>query len=262
MHDYHKQALTNLVEELSPDPTFLAIITGGSVAQGIAKETSDVDVYLVVTDEAYEERKKDNRLSYYNNQICDYPGGYIDGKIINLRFLELAAERGSEPTRYSFTGSTAFFSRIPDLDRLLSRIPVYPESNRDKNLTDFFAQLYLYAYYFAGEAEKKNNPYLLSHSASNVVLFASRIILAHNRILFPCHKTLMTAVASAPEKPDQYVERVNELLAHPTHAKCVDLAKMILAFRDSGISFDQAVSLFVENNEWNWLEHPAPLQDR
>jgi hypothetical protein len=93
-------------------------------------------------------------------------------------------------------------------------------------------------------------------------LFGGRIILAHNRILFPCHKGLMAAVEAAPEKPEQFVEQANLLLAEPTHEKCVEFAKMLLAFREPGITFDQGVSLFVENNEWNWLEHEPPLQDR
>lgn len=262
MFEHHKRALEKLAEALKPDPSFLAVITGGSLAQGKGRESSDVDVYLVVTDEAYEERKKENGLFYLNRDVCDYEGGYVDGKIINLRFLELAAERGSEPTRSSFVGSKTIYSAIPNLDELIARIPVYPEGNRERNLADFFAQVYLYGYYFAGEAVKKNNPYLLSQSVSSLVLFAGRIVLAHNRILFPCHKSLMSAVESAPEKPNRFVETALDLLQHPTYEKCSSFVQMMLDFRDPGITYQQAVSLFVENNEWNWLEQDPPLSDR
>nr|AIF26559.1 hypothetical protein [uncultured bacterium fosmid pJB45G2] len=154
----------------------------------------------------------------HDKKICDYEGGYIDGKIIDLRFLELAAERGSEPTRYSFVGSKAWFSRIPDLDALLGRIPVYPEANRDRNIRDFFAQIVLYGFFFAEEAVKKNNPYLLAHSASQLVLFGGRLILAHNRLLFPCH--------------------------------------------NPGFDPQLSTAIFMENNEWNWLDREPPLSDR
>ncbi|MGG1640338.1 hypothetical protein ACIFQM_03400 [Paenibacillus sp. NRS-1782] len=262
MYEHHRKAMDNLVELLKPNPSFLAVITAGSVAQNKAKETSDVDVYLLVDDEEFERRKAEDLLAYTNHDVCDYPEGYIDGKIINLHFLESASEHGSEPTRASFVGSKAYFSRIPDLDNLLARISVYPEKNRERDIKDFYAQIYLYAFYFAGEAAKKDNTYLKSHAASNLVLFSGRVILTHNRILFPCHKGLIEAVTGAAEKPDNFVEQVNSLLLAPTFEKCMDFAKMMLAFKDPGISFDQAISRFVENNEWNWLTQEPPLQDR
>ncbi|WP_281169560.1 hypothetical protein [Paenibacillus harenae] len=39
-------------------------------------------------------------------------------------------------------------------------------------------------------------------------------------------------------------------------------AVMMLEFRDPGLSFEQAVSLFVDNNEWNWIEQAPSLSDR
>jgi predicted nucleotidyltransferase len=264
MYEHHKRALDKLVDALRTDPSILAVITAGSIAQGKARESSDVDVYLVVDDESYAERKKSHNLAYMNHdkEICDYEGGYIDGKIIDLRFLEQAAERGSEPTRYSFVGSRAWFSRIPDLDALLARIPVYPEANRDRNLRDFFAQIVLYGFYFTEEAVKKNNPYLLAHSASQLALFGGRLILAHNRILFPCHKSLMSVVESAPEKPDGFIEMSNDMLRNPTDEKCKAFAAMVLGFRNPGFDPQLSTAIFMENNEWNWLDGEPPISDR
>ncbi len=262
MFEHQRRAADKLVEALSPDPSIVAIITAGSVAQGTARESSDLDVYIVATDESFEERRRENKLSYINHEVCDYPDGYVDGKIINLRFLTLAVQQASEPTRASFIGSQVLFSRIPGLEDTLRLIPVYPEHNRERNLRDFYAQVVLYAHYFANEAVKKNNPYLLAHSASSIVLFGGRFILAYNRILFPCHKGLMAAVESAPLKPDHFAENANELLAAPTPEKCAAFADMLLSFHDPGITSDQAVTLFVENNEWNWIDREPPVQDR
>ncbi|MGZ7441483.1 hypothetical protein GNQ08_12885 [Paenibacillus macerans] len=264
MFEHHKRALDNLVNHLRPDPSILAIITGGSVAQGKAKETSDVDVYLLIDDESFSERKKTHNLTYINQDknICAYEGGYIDGKFINRQFLELAAKRGSEPTRASFIGSRTWFSRIPDLDALLAKIPVYPEANRERNIRDFFAQVFLYGFYFSDEAVKKNDSYLLAHTASNLVLFGGRIILAHNRILYPYHKWLLNAVENAPEKPDNFIEMANDLLKQPTATKCKSFAAMLLNFRDPGFAPELSPALFLENSEWNWLDHEPPLSDR
>ncbi|SLK20885.1 MULTISPECIES: nucleotidyltransferase domain-containing protein [unclassified Paenibacillus] len=262
MYEHHQSALDKLVQLLKPDPTILAVVTAGSIAQGKARESSDVDVYIVVTEESFKERQQLHQLAYTNHDVCDYPDGYIDGKIISQRFLELAAVQGSEPTRYSFLGSKAVYSRIPDLDDLLQTISTYPEQNREQNLIDFYSQIYLYAFYFAGEAAKKDNSYLLSHSVSNLVLFSGRAILAINRQLFPCHKGLMDAVQATPNKPEHFVQQANDLLSAPSYEKCMDLAKVMLGFHDPGISFEQALSLFVSNNEWNWIDHEPPLTDR
>ncbi|MBB6634622.1 nucleotidyltransferase domain-containing protein [Cohnella thailandensis] len=262
MHEHHRRALEALAEEIKQDPDVLALVTAGSVAQGRARESSDVDVFLILKDEAYERRKNSNDLSYLNREICDYEGGYIDGKMVNVRFLELAAERGSEPTRNAFVGSKVVYSQLEGLQSLIDRIPVYPEENRERNLRDFYAQIYLYGYYFSNEAAQKGNVYLLHHSATQLVLFGGRIILAHNRLLFPCHKDLMKAEKQAPYKPEGFAEQAEVLLKEPTVDKCMSFAAMLLGFRDPGIPFEQAVSLFVDNNEWNWLEHEPPLTDR
>lgn len=262
MREHHQSAINNLIEFLKNKDEFLAIIVAGSIAKGIAKESSDVDVYLVVTDDEFNLRKQENQLFFFNKDLCSYPGGYIDGKVINLSFLEKAALQGSEPTRASFLGATCVFSRISGMEEIIKRIPVYPENKRSNNIIDFYAQVLLYGNYFAIQALEQGNAYLASHSVSNLVLFASRMILAHNRILFPCHKSLMASVEKAIDKPDDFIERANELLLNPTKEKVKEFVERVSSFGDWGITYGQAVSIFVENNEWNWMDQEPPLQDR
>ncbi len=166
MHEHHRRALNRLAEVMRQDLVIVALITSGSIAQGRAKESSDIDVFIVLTDKAFQQRKQADQLSYFNREVCDYDGGYIDGKMVNVRFLELAAERGSEPTRATFIGSAVVFSRLPNIVKLIATIPVYPELNRERNMRDFYGQIYLYGFYFASEASKKNNTYLMYHAAN------------------------------------------------------------------------------------------------
>ncbi|MGN7764804.1 nucleotidyltransferase domain-containing protein [Paenibacillus sp. 22594] len=262
MYEHHRQTLEKLVGKLEKNPSCLAVITSGSVAQGTAKETSDVDVHLVLSDEAYAAYDQDHMLSYVDREVSTYEGGYADIKVINLRFLELAAGQGNEPTRYAFTGSEVVFSRIPELDELVARIPIYPEENRDCNLRDFCAQIFLYAFYFAKEAARKNDAYLLAHSASNLVFFSGRMILAYNRLLFPSHKGLLDAVAAAEAKPKDFRKLATELLQSPSADKSMRFAARMLAFYNHGLSFEQALGIYVLNNERFWTEQPPSLQDR
>ena len=102
----------------------------------------------------------------------------------------------------------------------------------------------------------------MHHAATQLVLFGGRIVLAHNRILFPCHKSLMAEVLKASEKPEPFAQQAKDLLGEPTADKCMAFAAMMLGFRDPGITFEQGLSLFIDNNEWNWLDQAPPLADR
>ncbi|GGD98178.1 nucleotidyltransferase domain-containing protein [Paenibacillus nasutitermitis] len=262
IQDHHRQAIENLAERFKEEPGYLAVIISGSVAKGIAREDSDIDCYLVVSDEEFQQRKQRDDLFFYETEGCDYQGGYYDGKIIDFSFIQAAAERGSEPTRASFEGAFAVFTRIPGLQQLIDRIPVYPEANRERNFADFYAQVDLYGGYFADRAIVLNNSYLLAHAVSQVALFAGRLILAHNRILFPCHKSLAHALRQAPEKPRDYLELQQAMLEGPTRETIGAVVASIQSFRDWGLPGEKTISRFVLNNEWNWLDGEPPLSDR
>src|SRR5215472_17302430 len=127
---HHQRTIDRLTALFQQDERFPALIIGGSVAKGIATDTSDVDFLLVATDEEFARRQQTQDLGYFDTSLCDYPGGYVDGKIINRQFIVDVAERGSEPARWAFAGAIIAYSDIPDLADLIARAPVYQESER------------------------------------------------------------------------------------------------------------------------------------
>ncbi|WP_248928685.1 nucleotidyltransferase domain-containing protein [Paenibacillus hamazuiensis] len=262
LREHHRNAVIHLAERVRNDPDFLAVVIIGSVAKGIAREDSDIDCYIVAKDEVFAERRERDDLFFNEREGCNYPGGYYDGKIVNYDFIKAAAEKGSEPTRASFEGGFVPFTRISGLGELVDTIAVYPEHQRERNFADFYAQVALYGGYFAKRALALDNTYLLMHSVSQVALFAGRLILAYNRILFPCHKSLKHALEKAPAKPDDYMKLHDEMLMNPTKETIDAFMKCIRTFHDWGIDSKKTVSRFVENNEWNWLEGEPPLSDR
>jgi hypothetical protein len=133
--EHHQQAIDELVNRVRPDGSFQAVILSGSIAKGSAAPSSDLDVYLVVSEDEYQARKSRLDLAFF--APCAYEGGHVDGKIISVGVLESTAERGTEPMRSSFTRSTVVYSDIGDLQPLVDRIPVYPEANRASNMRDF-----------------------------------------------------------------------------------------------------------------------------
>ena len=211
MREHHKKAIERLTESIRSNPKYRALIITGSVAKGVEREDSDVDVVLVATDKEYERRKKRNNILYYETQFCDYPGGYIDGKIVNLEYLRFVAEEGTEPARDAFRNAWIAYSDITELENLIRKIPVYQKSEKLEKIQKFYAQFEI-AYWYAQEAKKRNDNYLLTRSISDLILFGGRLILTHNETVFPYHKLFMIALSEVKEKPANLIELIEDLL--------------------------------------------------
>ncbi len=173
-----------------------------------------MDFLIVATDEAFERNLAARDLFINRRDLCDYEGGFVDGKIINLAFLADLADKGNEPSRAAFEGAFVAYSHVPDLDALLQRIPVYPEAGHDERIRAFYSMSFI-QHWFIHEAERHGNRYTLTRAASQLALFTGRLILAHNRRLFPYHKWLPKALESVPDKPDDLMACFHDLLEEP-----------------------------------------------
>jgi predicted nucleotidyltransferase len=261
MRKHHTESIQKLTDYFRKDPTVLALLIGGSLVKGLAKEDSDVDCMLVVTDEEFERRAKTKEYQYFSHEFTDYEGGYVDGKFITLDFIKDASQKGTEPARWAFTNVEIAFSHIPELDELIRGIPVYQEEGHEERLKSFHSQVSLLRW-FVGEAERHKNTYLMMHAVSKLVLFSGRLILAHNRILYPYHKWFLTVLKDAPEKPENLMNLIDELLSAPSLKQAEALMDAVLNFRDWGNPECSVVGRFIEDDEWNWRVGPAPLADR
>lgn len=252
IREHHRRAIQVLTDRYRDDPAFPALIIGGSIAKGKAKATSDLDVIFVASEEEYARRKAAGKLAFLLGDVCDYPGGYVDAKVFDVDFIREAAERGSEPARHAFIGAFPAYSRIAGLEELICKIPIYQEADQQEKINSFYSQLMLNRGYFWGEAEKRDDPYLKARTASELVLFGGRMILAHNRILFPCQKWLMEYVEQAPERPEAFALRAHRLLEQPSKEHVERFCECVETFRDWSISCDP-LARYIEDSEWSWL---------
>lgn len=256
----HQTAIDRLVEHFSQDPNFSALIIGGSIARGFERDNSDVDIILVASPEEMARRHPQNDYHYFSTEFCDYPGGYIDGKVVDIEFLEEVAHHGSEPARSAFTGAFIACSRITRLQALLDSICIYPEAERAAKISSFYAQVQALQWY-VGEAEKLANPYLMMHVVSNLVLFGGRMVLAYNRILYPYHKWFLEELRRAPQKPDGLMEQIDELLRCPDKAAADRFCNTVLHFTDWEKPAEGWPARFMQDSEWNWRNARPPLAD-
>ncbi|CUH97039.1 hypothetical protein P22_3165 [Propionispora sp. 2/2-37] len=99
-----------------------------------------------------------------------------------------------------------------EIEELIQRIPVYQLHEKKEKVWSFYSALFVNHVFFWGEAAKRNDLYLKTRVASEIVLFGLRLILAYNNRLFPCHKWLMSAVNEVPNKPEGIIEKANTFL--------------------------------------------------
>ncbi len=257
---HHKEAIENLVREYRNDQRFHAIIIGGSVAKQCARDDSDVDFMIIATEEEFNMRKSKGDLFINRTDLCNYPGGFVDGKIIDLHYLNQVAEKGNEPSRAAFDGAFIAYSRIKDLGQILNRIPVYPEKERNERLKSFYCMAFIQNW-LMGEAERHGTLYTKSRAASQLSLYAGRLILAHNRILFPYHKWFVHYLEKCGDKPSDFIENMSHLLKEPTSKNAGILFQSIRDFRDWGISDHEAYMWFMTKVEWSWMHGTTSLED-
>jgi hypothetical protein len=129
-------------------------------------------------------------------------------------------------------------------------------------MRSFYSQVALLGRFFVGEAAKRNDPYLMGHSVSNMVLYGCRLVLAYNRVLYPYHKWLMWEVERVGEKPDGFLDAIRNALAHPGVETAEAFCKCLDGWRDWGVTMDEAVNLFMVDDEWNWRTGATPISDR
>ncbi|HSP54967.1 MAG TPA: hypothetical protein VLS25_05210, partial [Dehalococcoidia bacterium] len=249
--EHHERAVQKLAEHFSKEEGYLAVIIGGSVAKGVESEYADIDAMLVVEDALYEELKRENRLTYFS--VCDYPGGYVDGKVIGLDYVRAAAERGNEPTRAAFTGAFAAYSRSPEVDGLVPLIPVYPKGEKAAKLRSFYAQFEA-AYWYLGEALTRGDRYLLLHATSDLVLYGGRLILAHNEILYPYHKLFLMELGKAQDKPADLMSLVAALTDEPGQETAQRFHDAIRDFRQWADPPEPWNLRFIHDTELAWLD--------
>jgi predicted nucleotidyltransferase len=261
MREHHKQTVEKLVEEMKKDSRYLALIIGGSIAKGREQENSDVDVIVVVTEEEFKRRQETKEYHYYRTDLSDYPGGYIDGTVVDINFLHDINEKGNEPSRAAFKGAIIAFSKIPKLEELLSEIQEFQLDEQVQKIQSFYAHLKAVRWMIP-EAEKRNDKYLLMWATNELVLFGGRMILAHNKILYPYHKWFMWELKNAKEKPDNLMELIEKLIEKPCSHNAEQLCNSILEYRDWEKPPESWQSRFREESEWHWKKGNAPLKDR
>lgn len=260
MYLHHKNAIEKVVEKLKSNEKILAVILGGSVAHNFASETSDIDLMLVLSESDYQQALNNGDLYYSDNESADYPEGYVEGKYISESFLQAVAINGSEPARFAFKDAILLYSNLENLERLITAAAAYPKNRKIENMEKFYAQFegWNWMYY---EGLKKNDLYVINHSVTNLCLFAGRLLLTYNELLYPYHKWFLKVLSNAEKKPQGIVEIINTALSTKSENSIQNLYNIIKDFYDWPQYEHGWVAKFVIDSEINWMNGPVPIAD-
>ena len=200
MYQHHIDSIEKLKEYYLNRDGVIAIVLDGSVVKGNARPDSDIDAIVVVTEEKFAELKKENRMTEVIPGYCTYEGGYFDVKYKTKAILARAAERASEPTRNAYVKAQVLCTTDAEIPALVAAIGRYPEHTVAEKIKCFCADLQLNRGYFL-HIVPEDNSFMRAHLAQEIVYSVYRLILAENRVLFPCNRRLEDAVASCPRRP-------------------------------------------------------------
>ena len=250
MFDHHQRALDAALNRLRIADDALLILLDGSVARGEAREGSDVDLIVVVTDAGYESRLQRGEVAFYWPDLADWPGGYVEGRYISKSFVKAAARDGSEPTRFSFSHVRIVWGGDSEIEAIVSQIPVYPEWDRERRMDAFFSQMWIAWHYYWQVGEERQDPFLRSLGATHIVLFGARLLLAHDRILVPSQKRLMEIVAKSPSRPEGFEALVVDTLAgeRSSAERLCNVITNVVGKRE--VDF---ISRFQQDTEMSWF---------
>ena len=260
LSEHHKETIYRVTDRFMSQSDTLALLLTGSLAHGFASPSSDVDIAIVVNSDRFSILKQNGRLALYDEELCTYPGGYVDGKFMDIEFIKEVAVRGSEPSRFAFKDAVILFSRLDNLEEIVQAASRFPIERKPENISRFLAQFEAWNWYLK-QALQKNDLYLLRIASLKLALFGSRLILTHNNLLFPYHKWLTRILFNSVDKPTNLENIFHDLIAFPSGESAASFYSAIKNFThwpSPEISWSMQ---FMLDSELNWVEGEAPVDD-
>jgi hypothetical protein len=260
VHDHHRTTIDRATARLRDRDDVVAVLVGGSIAHGFAAETSDVDLLIVVDDADWERRLASGEVTELDFESATYEGGYVDSKYTSMGFLRDVAAQGSEQARFAFDGVRVAWSRIDGVEDACRAAARYPIEDRDERIRAFHAQLEYWQWMFH-EGDRSGNDYVRTLAAPNVVLFAGRLILAHNAVLYPGVKWLVRVLHGVAEQPAGLGTAVGAVVARPDRASVDRLVDLVRGFRDWGVAGHSWGARFMVDTELAWMRGRPAIAD-
>ncbi|MDQ8205380.1 nucleotidyltransferase domain-containing protein [Pelagicoccus sp. SDUM812003] len=260
MLPHHRDAIQAFLARYEEKAEFIGILLAGSLAHGYAQEHSDIDIILIADEAAFRKHAVDNKLAFSIKDVCRYPQGYVDCKVVSLASLKDIAERGSDAARFAFKDARILRSSAPSLPSLIEAVCRFPIEAIEERQHRFASQLLAWKWYLR-QAEEKGSSYLRHLACQKVALFSCRLILNRNQRLFPYHKWLLQETKRAEAQPPGFQDQLAAFLENPTFDQAQVITDQLLAFLGNTESEIDWPNQFMTDSELNWKDAPPPIDD-
>lgn len=142
----------------------------------------------------------------------------------------------------------------------MEKIAAYPERELADKVRCFNANLQLNRGYFL-HCVGEDNAYMRAHLAQEIVYSVYRLILAENRVLFPCNRRLEETVRACTIRPEHILELGRAFLKEITVKNC---EAFVTAFWQKSAlplcdDVSENCSRYVEFYEDWWLKENSPF---
>jgi len=259
--DHHKKAVALVHDGMADMENVIAVLLGGSISHGYERADSDIDLLIIIGDEEYT-KKLNAYATHYGGEpeMTPYDGGYVDGKFTGISFIRAVADRGNDATRYAFMDAKIVYSRSEEIAELINRIKEYPHAEKADRIRKFHSQFITWKWY-SGEAFKRDQTYLKYKAVTQMALFGSRLILAHNDKFFPYHKALPIVLETCEEIPDGYWAAVLSMLENPTEENIQIVFDMVMELTQWDADPSEWGKRFMFDSETHWFFGNYPVDD-
>ena len=254
MFKHHEESIQKLSDYYSGNPSVLAVILVGSVAKGTARPNSDLDAWVIVTDNYYAELEKEFRTYEVITGHSTYEGGYFDIIYNTKEMLEAAAIRGAEAYRAAFVNARLIYCADNEIEEILAKVAIFQEKEKDRKMLSFYSNFVVnYNYYWR---VSKDDIFLRARTATNIVLFGFRLLLQNSNELYPGHKPVMGVIKKLANKPDNIVCKAEKLLSTMDDDAAKDFFDSIINFInfDTPSNAEVGVRYTLDNALWWYKE--------
>jgi hypothetical protein len=263
MAQWHEPAIHAFLDSARRNPDARGVVLVGSVARGEDRPDSDVDLYLVVTDDAFDRAAAAGRISFVDRTGIEDPHGYVDVKLVSPAYLRDAVVAGDDPLRASFVGARVLWDAgvglADSVGAIIDPDPAYFAALE----TAFVAQIALHGGYFLPQAVKLGKPLLASHAAVHAAYAAGRLVLAHDRVFFRGAKYLDLQLAECPSAPPRLADLLADLVQQPAEGAMREVETSLSPLVPGGFEItDEVLSRFITDNELSWRTRTPPAEFR
>lgn len=258
MNKNQKDTIDKLIKYVTEDETILGLILCGSIAKGTETDRSDVDVFVVVSDERFKREKTNKNYFWGTNFNSQDFKVEIDGKIIPKDFLEKIWEYGNESIKSTLYHSKVIYSHDPDIDKLLSKKSLPSKQERNENARKFYSLMK--SSRFSAD-DDLNNIFYVNKCIYDTVFYACRLVLAHNGIYYPCVKNLYKELNNCDMLPGDFISLMNEVIDSYSFDKMVQFYNVVDDYFKEYHFDDRLRRGYVLENELFWYFKTFPYAE-